>query len=346
MPILALAVAFSPLMVPPVAIEDQTVDQDTLQRVRLAGEKIKQQRRIVPPKGMTEEDAQRLKALQDRIDKTAEKLAKAQEATPKELLSELEKLAHEAETLAAQLGAQGEVDATASPMIEELGRHADTAELGAALRAQAADQVARTARELRGKIGSAELTQEQLARLAEAIDGAIKAADDQDLRSVEGQKLAAVNKALQEGDREKAAAALGELAEHFDRRFERDEAARKLEALAEQLRREMQEALRPGGGQMRQLGDPGGGLRRLEPGQGMPAADWAELAQGNPDAMQGGMPMAAGQGMPNWGKPPATMPGGGLPAMAGGMMPIPGQGMGAARDASPDKAREPDSCQG
>ena len=323
-PLLFLAAfALIAFMLPPIhgAVSDPFAAD--MARVREVGGKLDQKSRILDRlDGLEEEEKEKIDKLKEDLEKTARKLKELDSASEREVLEELEKRAREAEKLAESLGAGGG-QSLSSPMIEEMERHADTAELGEALRAEALEKVAEEAGDIGGKLQSDELTIEARDRMTNVLDKVMDAADAQDKRSFVGREMGEAEQQMEQKQPDAAAENFENIAEHFRRMAQRRAAQERLEQLAQSLR----------GAGRQMFGQQGGGMRRLQAVRGsnlrpmqMPGAGLMMPLPGRQRAGQ--QPPGAGLlplgGLPG-GMPIPGMPGmGQRPGMAPGQTPIPG----------------------
>lgn len=321
-------------------------------RAAEAGQSLEERARELAAKALSAEEARRLEELKRKVRETAAKLQNPkQETKPRDLLEELEKRAREAEKMAQAIGARQEQ--ISGGLLAELGRHADTAELSAALRGNDLAKASLEAKSLGDKLASPELSLEARGRIEEAIGKGLGAATQQDKATELGKHLAAAHAHLEAKDAPKAGAELLALAEEYAQLAERLKAHKRLKELAKRLRSVGQEMLgkqQEGARQLSKLPEAEG-LKRiasdseLEPGSELPPMDGpapeaqpeddlqdllpldGQRGPGAPVPGQGGPPMPGGQ-PPGGGAPGGPIPGQGGPPMPGGRggAPIPGQG--------------------
>ena len=300
-PLLFAVFAVSGWLRLPISAENVAISPEARARAAKAGADLAKQAAVLKPlAGLSDEEKKRLEQLRAALDETAKKLGLME--TPRDLLEELERRAREAEKVAEQLRAE-DPGALSSTFLAELERNADTAELGAALRAQDLGRVAEEARALQAKLGQQGSLEEQK-RLQEELKRALEAANEDDRKNKAGEKLDEAGKQLAAGDRAAAAQKLGELADDAERAAQRQQAQNQLRDLAQNFR--------AAGGQI--LG--GQNLQRLmaPPPSGMiPLAGFAQSAPGTP--LQQGAPLAL---IPFSGVPPPGEPDGML------LFPVPG----------------------
>jgi len=328
-PAVLLIVAASPLLQPPVAAEDQPLDEDARARVTEIGEDTARRRdQLDRLAGLDPQERKKLDELKDKLEQTARQLEAADVRTRREALTELENLANQADNLAAAIDAAAEQADLSSSMIEELERHTDTAEFGSSLRGKHADEIAQRAREISDRLKDGQLTLDEQQRFKHAFDQAMDAADDRDTRTRPGKAVEEADRRMKQQQAEAAGKAFDELAEFFERKAMRDAAKRRLQELARAFRAGGQNLIQPNQGGMRQLARADAGLRRLQDGQAIAPMPMPGGAQppNRADARAepfpgGGQPPMPGQAPPAGGAMP-PMPGGEMPE--GAMPPIPG----------------------
>ncbi len=181
--------------------------------------------------GLTEAEKRELEALQRQLEETAEQLKAPAGQSAREVLSELERRAREAEKLAERLG--GEPWASEA-LVEALRRQVDTADLGDAVATQAAEAAAEAAEALAGQLGEA--GGEVGERLKEELQEVARAADAGDQQRPVGQHVLAADEALKENHPEGAVREFKELADTLRKLSLRERSRQELEKLAQELR--------------------------------------------------------------------------------------------------------------
>lgn len=311
-PLLLVALVGSGLMAPPAG--DSLLDAAARERLARQTAEVAQDAERLP-------DAALDKAEKDRLDELRKRIREAQEKAREEglgrpdALRELDKLARKAEELAALLA---DTQQASAALLAELERHADTADLAAALKAADPAKAAAEAEALAKKLERKDLTLDEQRRLAQALERAAAAGD----RSQAGQAIADANTAMQAGDPAAAGARFQQLGAQLARAGQRQQAARQVGALANRLR--------ASGGKMLALA-PNANARPMtlsnlppvrlspnaRPGQGDPKGPLRQaIGTPPPGGRAGACPV------------PGTAPGDG--AGAGGACPVPGAGMAAA----------------
>ncbi len=357
-PLLVMVLAATPFFLAAIRPENRPLDDEELARVVALSEEFeKKNADVARLKGMTEEEKAKAEELKAQLTESAAEMKEMKTGkTPYELLSKVEELAAQAESLADAMGESDSLDPS-SALVAELERHADTADLGAALRASKTQAAAEESMNIAGRMESSELTLDEKARFKEALDKAMKAAEDADKESLVGKKVGEADEKLKEGegDFEKAGEKFRELAGGLDRLSQRDQARDRLNEMARDLRSKGQRVFDRQQGGMQQLargGQPGqqgqqGGMQRMQPGQ-MNRQNLLQQIQNRGQGQQPGQQGQPGQmgrmgqpGQPGGGQP-GGQPGGQIPGgspfnnnpwaqgqgQGQGGAPIPGQGEG------------------
>lgn len=303
--------------VPPVVLDDQQRSELAAQANELAREAAQ-----VPTAALDAAEKAKLDELQQRI-RDAQEQAKRQGLTQPEVLKELDRLAHRAEDLAALLD---QSDTPNAALLGELERHADTADLAAALRAGDLAKAAAEAKALSEKLERKDLTLDERRRLEQALERAAKAGSGD--RSSAAQAVNEAQKAMQQGDPQQAAKALKNLAQNLAQRQQRQDAAKAMTKLANRLRSTGS----------RLLSSPAGALSKLPPGTRSSGAPLASSALPPARFQPGGKPgqgnrpgssTAPGQGQkPGQGQ--GQTPGQGQGQCQGQCIPVPGTGGNSA----------------
>lgn len=313
----------------PVVLDERQRGELVAQANELAREAAK-----IPTAALEEAEKTKLDELQQRI-REAQEQAKRQGLTQPEVLKELDRLAHRAEDLAALLD---QSDSPNAALLSELERHADTADLATALRAGDLAKAAAEAKALSERLARKDLTLDERRRLEQALDRAAKAATGD--RSAAAEAVKQAQAAMQQGDPQQAGKALEKLAQNLAQRQQRQDAAKKMSALANRLRSTGS----------RLLSSPAGALSKLPPGarsSGAPlAANSLPPARFQPGSKPGsgnrpgnGTPSgkpAKGQGQ-GQGQASIPVPGtgngngaGGGAGSGAGSIPVPGSGAAGA----------------
>ena len=129
--------------------------------------------------GLTDQEKKELEKLKESLEKTAKDLENSAGKESREVLADLEKRARKAEKLAEKLGSDEDNWASAK-LVEELRKHADTADLGDAVAEKKASDAAKTAETLAGQLKSPQLTNEVRERMNGTLKPGQKQADKED----------------------------------------------------------------------------------------------------------------------------------------------------------------------
>lgn len=227
--------------------------------------------------GLTEQERQEIDKLRDAVKATAESIEKGGADSARSVLGELEKRARDAERLAEKLGKKG--DAWASDaLVDQLRRHADTADLGDAVAAKKAAQAAQAAAELARKLTPPQLNAEAADRMKASMADVGRSAEEEDRQRLVGQNVLAAADELAANRPPAAAVQFDRLAQKLAEAARREEAQREMEKLAGQLRE----------AGSRITGQENGGLSKMaESGQsGSPQAQGQQSEQASSSAQQ------------------------------------------------------------
>jgi hypothetical protein len=304
--------------------------------------------------GLKAEEQKQIEDLKVKLDQTAAELADSAGKDAKQVLAELERRARDAEKLAEEL-AKGKDDWASDKLVEELRKHADTADLGDAVAAKNSPAAAKAAEKLGAELKSPQLPADTQQRLSNTLKDVQEKAEAADRQRMVGQHVLDAGDQMQKGDAKAAGAEFEKLAEKMRDMALRDEAQKQLQQLAEQLRQagssitgENQTGVMQQLGQNGQQGESGqnqqnapqvgqqqGGAQQqqqqmLAPpgiGQQQPQQNQMQQPQGGQGQQQQQMMMAqpGQQGQPGQGQQP------GQPML---IAPVPGQ---PPPDASKDK---------
>lgn len=185
--------------------------------------------------GLTEEERKELEALQQNLQKTAETLETAGGQSAREVMSELERRARQAEKLAEKLAS--EEDAWASPkMVEALRSQADTADLGDAVAGRNAALAAKAADSLAEQLQSPSLPTQVSERFNDTLQQVGKNSETEDRERTVGQHVLEAGDQLRQAQAQAAGAEFEKLAERMRALSLREQSRKELEKLAQQLR--------------------------------------------------------------------------------------------------------------
>jgi hypothetical protein len=253
-------------------------------------------------KALSGDEQKELEKLQQKIAGTAKSLGREKAENARDVLSELESRAREAEKLAEKLGAGS--DAWASDaMVAEMRKHADTAELGDAVANKSTESTAKEAAELAQRLRDDKLAGETRDRLTETLRQIGRQAQPEDRDRTVGQHVIAADKNLAQALPKDAGAEFQKLADKMKTLAAREKAREQLERLAQQLRDSGSNIAGQGAEGMQQLAGDQGQDQPGAPGQGkmqaMPNAPQMQPmpAPGLSNAPQGGQGQGGGQSL-------------------------------------------------
>lgn len=185
--------------------------------------------------GLTEAEKEALDKLKQDVTSAAKDLEKGNASSARDVLSNLEQRARDAEKLAERLGAGSELWAS-EKMIEAMRKHADTADLGDAAASRQASQTSKAANDLATTLKSPQLTADAKDRLSETLRDIAGEADPKDRERTVGSHVIKASDHLEEQQVMAAAQEFEELAKKLRDTAQREEARKQLEQLAQQLR--------------------------------------------------------------------------------------------------------------
>lgn len=281
---------------------------------------------------LSEEEKKELEKLQAKVKETATALQDDKSKTAREVLSQLEKSARDAERLAAKLGA-GDAAWASEQMVAEMRKHADTSEIGDATANKSAENTAREAQKIADKLKDDKLTHETLDRFEITLKeiGAQGQAEDKE-RTV-GQHLLKADKNMSQSLPQAASREFQALADKMRSLAAREKAREQLEKLAQQLRKSGSDIAGQGSQGMQQLaGSPGEQGQSGQGNQGQQSSQQQQMQpmqnapQMQPMQSPGLSNAPQGQGQQGNGQQMSVMtpvPGSGKP---GQNMPPPGNG--------------------
>ncbi len=258
--------------------------------------------------GLTAQEKKELEKLKDNVQKTAKELENSKGKDAREVLSDLEKRAREAEKLASQLG--DEKDAWASEkLVDELRKHADTADLGDAVADKKADNAAKAADALAGQLKSPQLTNEARERMNETLKNVHKEAEKEDRARPVGENVLAAGDEMSAAKPVEAGKEFEKLAEKMRELARREQTRKELEKLAQQLRDAGSNITGQAAGGMQQMAEAGQQGNLPQSGK-TPQVSQANPQQGQsgtkPQLMPPGLAQNAQQGQMNSAPVPGT----------------------------------------
>lgn len=234
-PLLALAGLFISAAVHPEP-DVLTLDEKMEQVAKKEGEKLAQtdwQKKKL--EGLDAEEQAALEKLKQSLKQTAEDLEQAGGKDARDIMSDLERRAREAEKLADRLAADKDTWAS-DKLIQSLREHADTADLGDAVAAKNASQTAKSADALAQQLQSPQLTHDTRERLNETLKDSEKSAEKEDKTRTVGQHVLSAAEQMQKIQPAAAGTEFQKLAEKMRDQARREQAQKELEKLAQQLR--------------------------------------------------------------------------------------------------------------
>lgn len=185
--------------------------------------------------GLEEQEKADLEKLKENLKATATSLEKAKGQDARQVMSDLEQRAREAEKLAERLGNDKEAWAS-DKLVQALRTHADTADLGDAVAAKNAAQSARSADALAEQLKSPQLPEAAQDRFKETLQEVEKAAEKEDRQRTVGQHVLQADDQMQKTQPAAAGAEFEKLANKMRDLALREKARNELEKLAQELR--------------------------------------------------------------------------------------------------------------
>ncbi len=234
---LVLAFALSPLLRPGIAEGDrllsgEMVDEAKRQALELSGEA----EAIKAMEDLSEAEKKEAKKLQQMVGEVSEELEKSDGKSAREVLEALEERARAAEKLAKKLGAA--TDAWASDeMLEEMGQHADLADLASGLKDKNAEMSSAESDRLQTMLEDPEIKAEVQQRMTTALTRTMAAATDEDRGKPVGEHVGNASRKMENKQPQPAARDFGRLADHFRKVARREAAQKKMQQLADKLRK-------------------------------------------------------------------------------------------------------------
>jgi uncharacterized protein YjiS (DUF1127 family) len=232
--ITALAIAFSifaDARIPKEMMDDEMLRAATEEAKKLDTKEWEKKKLA----GLNEQEKKELEKLKESLEKTAKDLENSAGKESREVLADLEKQAREAEKLASKLGDDSDNWAS-SQMIEEMRKHADTADLGDAVAEKKASDAAKNAAALAAQLKSPQLTHEARERINETLKQIQKQSEKEDRKRTVGENVLAAGDQLNQSKPTEAGEEFQKLAEKMRELAQREETRKELEKLAQQLR--------------------------------------------------------------------------------------------------------------
>jgi hypothetical protein len=251
-PVVALAMMFLPesgvIRLPDTPLTAGGQELAVQEGKKLADTKLDQDKL----KSLNEEEKKEIEKLQKQVQDTAKALQDSEGKTAREVLSELEKRARDAERLAAKLGA-GDAAWASEQMVSEMRKHADTAELGDAVAEKSAERTAKQADDIAEKLADSKLTNETRDRFTETLRDIGKQGQPEDKERTVGQHVLGADRQMTQTLPKEASREFKDLADKMRTLAAREKAREQLEKLAQQLRQSGSDIAGQGAQGMQQL---------------------------------------------------------------------------------------------
>jgi hypothetical protein len=233
-------------------------------RAREVAQKLDTSKHLLDEQGSLDpKEKEEIEKLKKSMDEAVDDLRKLTSETRREVLAELERKAHEAETLADALGG-GAGKMLSSEMLAELERHVDTANLASALQADNLANASKESKELAKRLENQELSLEESKRIEYAFDKAMSVAGNSDKQSMVGKHIGQSLEQLKKKQPQKAANELSELSRQLQQQLQRQSTKNQLEQLAQQLRKAGQQIFEQNQSEVRRIAqNPPTGMRQL-----------------------------------------------------------------------------------
>lgn len=329
-PLIAAIFAVSPLLRKSIDPGDTALTEEMIESAAAEADRIRKATRDLSDlQALTDEEKDELLNLEKSVDVAAEEIASPEGQTTREVLSTLESRARAAERLAGKLGLSNEAWAS-EEFIRELSQHADTADLAIGIKDKNSNLVADQSETIAGVLNQNDIKRETSDRFTIALERSIAKATEEDESKPVGERIGNASRKMSARQPKTAAREFEELAKHFRRVTQREEAQEKLQKLAAQLRNSGSQISGSKLESLKKIADtpktlPDG----LKPVEAMPMAQQLQNLMAPQTPMPGQM---GGTNMPIPGslsKAPQQQPGGngsdGKESPDGLMAPVPGQ---------------------
>lgn len=216
--------------------ESQPMDAAMQEAAKKEGEKLAQtdwEKKQLP--GLTSEEKAALEQLKENLKATAEDLKSGQGQDARQVMSELERRAREAEKLAEKLG-QEKNDWASDKLVQALRTHADTADLGDAVATKSASQGAAAADALAQQLEAPDLAATTKERFEATLSEIHDAAEPEDRQRLVGQHVLSAADQMKQNRAAEAGAEFEQIAVKLRDQALREKSREELEKLAQQLR--------------------------------------------------------------------------------------------------------------
>lgn len=235
-PLLALGLALSPWGRPQPEARDLALTGAMKEAAALQAEELRREaEKNQELKALREEEREEWEGLRSEVLEVAEALANPDGLTAGEVLEALENRARAAERLAAKLDPFSDEWASA-PLLEEMSRHPDFADLGLYVADKAAEGAADESSQLQAILADPAIPAETSERFTRSLESIAAAATEEDRTRPVGERLGNASRKLLNESARTAAREFEELAKHFRELAAREEAKAKLDELAKNLR--------------------------------------------------------------------------------------------------------------
>lgn len=236
LPLVALLFALTPLLRKSIDPGDTALTEEMIESATAEADRIRKAARDLSGlEALTEDEKGELQKLESSVDVAADEISDPEGQTARDVLSTLESRARAAERLAERLGLSNDEWAS-EEFVRELSQHADTADLAIGIKDKNSDLVATQSESIAETLKQDDIKRETADRFTIALERSIaKAKEEDELRPV-GERIGNASKKMTARQPKTAAREFEELAKHFRRVLQREEAQKKLEKLAAQLR--------------------------------------------------------------------------------------------------------------
>ncbi len=234
-PVLALIVTSIAVVIGPsssLLLVDDAMEQAALAEAKKLAQTDWSKKKL---EGLKEDEQKELNDLKSKIQETAQSLENAAGKDARNVMADLEKRARDAEKLAEKLAANK--DAWASEkLVQEMRKHADTADTGDAVAAKSASQTAKAAEALAQQLKDPALTNDTRERLNATLQEIQAVAENEDRQRIVGQHVLTASDQLRQTQAAQAGAEFEKLADKMRDLALREQSRKELEKLAQQLR--------------------------------------------------------------------------------------------------------------
>ncbi len=368
LPLVTLAVSLVPMSVLGDGPTAPAIAEDTREQIVQVSERNAEEARMLDNlSGLEKNEKQAMEKLKRELEKMPDAVKKMESQSPKDVLSQLEAAARQAEKLAEKIENENK-NLASDGMVEALIAEPDTRNFGEELKAKELEKAADEAERINQRLSRSDVSRGELLRMQQSLKRVMDAASDKDRQSQLGQALSKANQALQQPKLQRhhgqqAGQQFQRIAQHLRRQHQRLQSQRNLQNLARSLRasgqrmfgrtqhalQRMQARQRAGLRSVSNISPTGNRLtpmpgnrllRPANPGAGNPPSGMRVPLPGGrlprPGAANPGSGNRTGMPVPGAGnRPGGMMPGagnrpGGAPVPGGGNCPGAGQQPGGA----------------